>query len=43
MATATWSGECPRCNDLIERGDVVVRRHGKWIHAHCAPGGDDER
>lgn len=42
MASATWTGECPRCPELIYRGDDVVRRHGKWIHAHCAPGGDDE-
>lgn len=42
MARAMFSGVCERCEEEIVRGQEVAPRNLGWIHASCAPGGDDE-
>lgn len=38
---ADHEGDCQRCPDRIVQGDRVVKRGDGYIHARCAPGGDE--
>ena len=32
---ARWPGRCPYCAKPIERGDLIVKVAGQWLHHEC--------